>query len=47
MMKGAAPSHGETERSRPENSLQGAREAPGSRASQERDPFRDSTTVSG
>lgn len=46
MMKGVTPSHGEQERSRSENSLQGAREAPGSRASQERDQFRDGTTGS-
>lgn len=39
MMKGVTPSHGETERSRSENSLQGAREAPGSGAPQERDPL--------
>lgn len=46
MMKDVTPSHGEKERSRSENSLHGAREASSSGASQERDPFRDGTTVS-
>lgn len=46
MMKGVAPSRGEKERSRSENSLQGAREAPGCGAPQGRDRFRDGTAGS-